>query len=266
MFFRILACSPEQRLYVAIAEGNKEKIERLIDDDGASMTMHDGLTALHVACEIGKLPAVEALIQRGANVNEQVRKACCLNIIYWAYIGRTESTCTDSSCVPVARYRSAQLFGGEWGSGRLEGFSRKSACDPSQKGLDLLLSSFFFQTPFELARTNAARKLLVQARTVYVHRPSDAAAATAATAASDSTDGSKRFDKGAPRHDVGDSLSYDLQRALITCIPYIQVFFLRRCRICMDNTVNTIILPCGHQVRGFPLGGDWRVISLSLFC
>ncbi|XP_065838823.1 serine/threonine-protein phosphatase 6 regulatory ankyrin repeat subunit B-like isoform X2 [Oscarella lobularis] len=173
---KILACSPEQRLYVAIAEGNKEKIERLIDDDGASMTMHDGLTALHVACEIGKLPAVEALIQRGANVNEQGG---------------------PNQLAPI--HLACQLRGTEVLSYLVENGAQVGLKDSRGK------------TPFELARTNAARKLLVQARTVYVHRPSDAAAATAATAASDSTDGSKR------------------------------------CRICMDNTVNTIILPCGHQ-------------------
>eukprot|EP00118_Oscarella_pearsei_P008742 m.46582 g.46582 ORF g.46582 m.46582 type:complete len:86 (+) comp33712_c0_seq4:3113-3370(+) len=56
-----------------------------------------------------------------------------------------------------------------------------------------------------MARNNASRKLLVQARTVYIRRPSEDASAV------DQTDNSKK------------------------------------CRICMDNVVNTIILPCGHQ-------------------
>ena len=80
-----------------------------------------------------------------------------------------------------------------------------------QHGAKLSAADCDGKTPFEVAKSNDMRKVLVNARTLQV---------TLANSVHTGGTDSESEDDGTQAN---------------------------RCRICFDNVINTIILPCGHQ-------------------
>ena len=159
---------------MAVATDDPNEVERLVESEGVELDHAfppHGATALHEACREGGAVCVGILLKLGANPNKQTRSSL-VSPLHLA--SRNDSIAT------------ARLL--------LGGGARLDAKDSEGR------------VPFEVAVSNAMRKLLVEARSMRTQ--------PVALARERSSE--------------------------------------RPCMICMDRPINTILLPCGHQV-----GGAW---------
>lgn len=78
VYCRLLA-SGANCLLIAASTGDHNEVKRLVEEEKISPSheFKHGLTALHEACDVGRLSTVKMLIDLKANVNKQVHIHTC---------------------------------------------------------------------------------------------------------------------------------------------------------------------------------------------
>eukprot|EP00794_Sanderia_malayensis_P003533 gene3533-4034_t len=175
-----LLATDKNLLYIAIAKGDMNVVVKQIKEDksiSVNITFATGLSPLQVACSYDQLEILEFLISQSADINFQ---------------GGPNA----SSPLHLA----------------VQGKSTKMAKILVENGAKLSSKDADGKTPFEVAKSNPMRKVLVDAKP---YKKSELQLCL------EDQNGESGSDE-------------DLSRKNL-------------CRICFDNPANTIILPCGHQ-------------------